>query len=61
MVKEPNFEFTVELDDDDLNVSGGSSFPCGLSVASILISTVTQCFDGTAVWGSCRLGTRGCC
>jgi hypothetical protein len=49
----------VELDDEDLaNIDGaGSSIAC----VTLVIATVTQCFGNTAIWGSCELGTRGCC
>ena len=58
MVKEPEFEFVVELDDNDLEHEvGGTSIPCG----TIIIASLTQCFGDTAIWGSCRLGTRACC
>ena len=57
MVNEPDFEFAVELDEDSLDASGGTSIPCG----TIIIATFTQCFDDTVIWGSCRLGTRACC
>ncbi|EEZ90381.1 hypothetical protein HMPREF0578_1995 [Mobiluncus mulieris 28-1] len=57
MVKEPELDFVVELDDEDLDVSGGTSIPCG----TLIIATLTQCFNDTLVWGSCRLGTRACC
>ena len=58
MVKEPEFEFVVELDDNDLEHEvGGTSIPCG----TIIIASLTQCFGDTVIWGSCRLGTRACC
>ena len=57
MVEEPEFEFAVESDEDSLDMSGGTSIPCG----TIIIATITQCFSDTAIWGSCRLGTRACC
>lgn len=48
----------VELDDHEMSaVDGGTSIPC----AGIVITTLTACFSDTVVWGSCRLGTRGCC
>jgi len=41
MVKEPEFEFVVELDDNDLEHEvGGTSIPCG----TIIIASLTQCF-----------------
>lgn len=50
--------FRVELDDDEMGaITGGTSVPCG----TVVITTVTQCFSDTAIWGSCRLGTRACC
>ena len=52
MVKEPEFEFVVELDDNDLEHEvGGTSIPCG----TIIIASLTQCFGDTAIWGSCGL------
>ncbi|RAX19248.1 chromosome condensation protein CrcB [Actinomyces sp. Z5] len=48
----------VELDDAEMStVDGGTSLPC----AGLVITTMTTCFNDTALWGSCRLGTRGCC
>lgn len=49
----------VKLDDDELGGvdAAGSSIPC----ITLVIATVTQCFSNTAIWGSCELGTRGCC
>ncbi len=49
---------TVLLDDAEMGeVHGGTSIPC----AGFVITTLTACFNDTALWGSCRLGTRGCC
>ncbi|OLT52774.1 chromosome condensation protein CrcB [Corynebacterium sp. CNJ-954] len=49
----------VELDDADIDeVNGGTtSIPCG----TIAIASITQCFGDSAIWGSCKLGTRACC
>lgn len=49
----------VLLDDEEMGeVNGGwSSIPC----AGLIISTITACFNDTVIFGSCKLGTRGCC
>ncbi|QPL05569.1 MULTISPECIES: chromosome condensation protein CrcB [Actinomyces] len=48
----------VELDDQEMStVDGGTSLPC----ATAVVTTLTTCFSDTVLWGSCRMGTRGCC
>lgn len=48
----------VQLDDEEMAVvDGGTSIPC----AAFVVTTLTACWNDTALWGSCRLGTRGCC
>jgi hypothetical protein len=51
---------TVLLDDAEMGeVNGGSTPVC--ATATIVIATISQCFNDTLLWGSCRMGTRGCC
>ncbi len=48
----------VELDDTEMSVvDGGTSIAC----IGLVVATLTSCFSDTALWGSCRMGTRGCC
>jgi len=50
----------VLLDDEEMGqVNGGwsTSIPC----AGFIVATVTSCFNDTVLFGSCKLGTRGCC
>ena len=43
----------------NLMISGGTTIPCGIGGASV--ASINWCTNDTVRWGSCRLGTRGCC
>ncbi|MCY1718259.1 hypothetical protein OVA26_15080 [Microbacterium sp. SL62] len=50
----------VELDDAEMMmISGGTTVPCGIGGA--IVASINWCTNDTVLWGSCRLGTRGCC
>lgn len=50
----------VELDDEELTaVAGGTTIPC--AVGGGIVASIQWCTNDTVLWGSCRLGTRGCC
>lgn len=51
---------TVELDDEQLSqIAGGTTIPC--AVGGGIVASIEWCTNDTVIWGSCRLGTRGCC
>ena len=50
----------VELDDEEMmTITGGTSVPC--AIGGGIVASINWCTNDTVLWGSCRLGTRGCC
>ncbi|GEM_PF-887789 len=51
----------VELDDDELTTltGGTTTIPC--AVGGAITASIQWCTNDTVLWGSCKLGTRGCC
>lgn len=52
----------VELSDDEIDDYSGAAWSTPACVAvSVVSASIKWCTDDTVLWGSCRVGTRGCC